>query len=455
MADNFSIEALKQEAHVIGPQQEYDALLNEIGDASIVLLGEATHGTEEFYRARARISQRLIEEKNFDAIAVEADWPDALRVSRYISETSGSNVKHDTAGDETPEDALQNFTRFPLWMWRNTETVDLIKWMRGHNMQPEGSGNKVGFFGIDLYSLRKSMDSVVRYLSKVDPDAEKQARIGYSCFDNLAENPQEYGYAASFGMKKDCAEEVVQQLVTLSENAGKYLSGDGMQAENELLYAQQNARVAQNAEAYYRTMFVGRNASWNLRDTHMADTLDALRDHLSQQRGRPAKIIVWAHNSHIGDARATEMGDHGQLNLGQLVRERYRPEETFLLGFTTHAGTVTAASEWDSPAELKEVRTSSPESYERLFHQTGLGNFFLPLRDGSQAAEVLNDRRLERAIGVIYLPGSERLSHYFHASIAKQFDGVVHFDITKALTPLDRTAHWRSEEMPETYPSGV
>lgn len=443
-------EALKHAAHVIGPDGRYDALLHEIGDASIVLLGEATHGSQEFYRARARISRRLIMEKGFDAIAVEADWPDALRISRYIR---GNGTSADAG--QNAEAALQGFQRFPLWMWRNTEVVELVKWLRSYHENNPGLPDTVGFFGIDLYSLRSSMEAVVRYLQQVDPEAAKQARARYSCFDHLAEDPQQYGYAANFGMKKNCEDEVVHQLMAMMANAEKYLAQDGAAAEDEQFYAEQNARVAQNAEAYYRAMFMGRNESWNLRDTHMADTLDALKAHLSRQKGRPAKLVVWAHNSHIGDARATEMGDHGQLNLGQLVRQRYRPGETYLAGFTTHAGTVTAAPEWDSPAELKVVRPSRPDSVEYLFHQTGLGNFFIPIRGHPAVIDQLRKRRLERAIGVIYLPDTERVSHYFYTSLAQQFDGVIHFDQTKALHPLDRTAYWQHEEVPETYPSGM
>lgn len=448
MPDQNAVEMLRHEAHAIVPEDNLDFLLQEIGDASIVLLGESTHGSHEFYHARAKISQRLIEEKGFDAIAVEADWPDALCVSRYVQHTT-------PAEHLQPKHALDKFQRFPLWMWRNTEIVKLVMWLQQHNAGIAAHEQKIGFFGLDLYSLHSSMQAVVNYLDKVDPQAAQQARARYSCFDHVAEDPQQYGYAATFGMKKDCEEEVLRQLMALTTNAAQYLRQDGAAAADELFYAQQNARVAQHAEAYYRSMFHGRDESWNLRDTHMADTLDELRAHLSRQRGRPAKIIVWAHNSHIGDARATEMGDHGQLNLGQLVRERYGAAETFLLGFSTHAGTVTAASEWDSPAELKQINPSRPDSYEHLFHSTQLGNVYVPIRSNKYLRELLQPRRLERAIGVIYLPHSERLSHYFHASIAEQFDAVIHFDQTHALHPLDRSAHWSLEDAPETYPFGM
>jgi erythromycin esterase-like protein len=446
MSSQSTLDVLRQEAHVIRPDENYDRLLEHIGDASVVLLGEASHGTREFYRIRAEICKRLITEKGFDAIAVEADWPDALRVSRFVQLASK---------DKTADEALGGFQRFPQWMWRNTEVVEMVYWMRSHNSQI-AQEQRVGFFGIDLYSLRKSMDAVIRYLEKTDPEAAKRARERYSCFDHLAEDPQHYGYAATFGLKKDCEEEVVRQLVELTEEAARHVKEEGAPIPDELFYAQQNARVAKNAETYYRAMFQSRDESWNIRDSHMMETLDALRQHVSNRKGRPAKIAVWAHNSHLGDARATEMGDHGQLNLGQLVRERYQPEETFLLGFSTHTGTVTAASDWDAPAELKKVVPSNPESFERLFHDTGMERFLLPIRGRDNVAMALDRRRLERAIGVIYRPDTERVSHYFHADIARQFDAVIHLDRTAAVQPLEYTVHWVPEPEPEeTYPFGV
>jgi erythromycin esterase-like protein len=359
---------------------------------------------------------------------------------------------------------LQGFERFPQWMWRNTEIVELVAWLKQHNQERQAASSHgaehagqdgIGFYGLDLYSLRNSMEAVVRYLSTVDPEAAREARARYACFDHLAEDPQRYGYAATFGMRKDCEDEVIRQLVAMTTDTRRYAGLDGENAADELFYAQQNARVAQNAEAYYRTMFLGRNASWNLRDEHMADTLDALRAHIAKRKGSPAKVVVWAHNSHIGDARATEMGDHGQLNLGQLVRERHGLAETFLLGFTTHDGTVTAASEWDAPAEKKSVRASLANSYERLLHDTGLKQFFLRMRDRRYLSELLQERRLERAIGVIYLPENERMSHYFYASLSQQFDAVIHVDTTQALRPLEAVVQPQHDEAPETYPTGI
>jgi erythromycin esterase-like protein len=451
-----AIAAVRQEAQVLQHETDVGRVLREIGDASVVLLGEATHGTREFYRFRAEITKKLITENGFDAIAVEADWPDALRVSRYIRSGDRSHKPVNTIDTGPASDhALQGFERFPQWMWRNTEIIELVSWLRLHNLHRTERDGKIGFFGLDLYSLRTSMNAVVRYLANVDPEAERQARQRYSCFDHFAEDPQRYGYAANFGMTRDCEEEAVRQLIAMTDETRRYAFGHEPAAWDELFYAQQNALVVQNAEAYYRSMFRGRNESWNLRDTHMADTLAALQTHIMAAKGRPARIVVWAHNSHIGDARATEMGDYGQINLGQLVRERLGTESTFLLGFTTHAGTVTAASEWDSPAQLKTVRPSHPQSYEQLFHEAGAGNFLLPLRSRPALGRALRDRRLERAIGVIYLPESERISHYFDAALPDQFDAVVHFDETHALQPLEPVAQIEDGEAPETYPSGI
>jgi erythromycin esterase-like protein len=449
MTDQNIIEALKREARPFDGT-DFDYLLECIGDASIVLLGEATHGTREFYRLRAEISKRLIVEKGFDAIAVEADWPDALRVSRY--------VQH--GGDDmTAEGALGGYKRFPQWMWRNHEIVDLVNWLRAHNAHVASNVRRVGFHGLDLYSLQQSMHSVIAYLERADPEAAKRARERYSCIDHMAEDPQHYGYATTFGMKEDCEKEVVRQLTELTRQADLHLREMGGQVPDELFYAQQNARVARNAESYYRSMFQSRDESWNVRDSHMAETLEALREHISQRTGKPGKIVVWAHNSHLGDARATEMGRQGQLNLGQLVRERYRPEDSFLLGFTTHTGTVTAATDWDGPAELKKVVPSRPDSVERLMHDTstatGLGQFLLPLRGHHSVLARLPSRYLERAIGVIYRPDTERQSHYFRADVAKQFDALVHIDRSTALQPLERSALWQQDEVPETYPSGL
>jgi erythromycin esterase-like protein len=417
------------------------ALLAGIGDAQLVLIGEATHGTHEFYRTRAELTKALIVQKHFNLVAVEADWPDAYRVNQWVRHAS-----------EEPgaEAALGDFTRFPRWMWRNRDVVDFVQWLRSHNgSRPAAS--RIGFYGLDLYSLHASIEAVLTYLQKVDPDGAVRARYRYGCFEDFGEDTQAYGYAANFDLSRSCEEDVVAQLLDLRRRATDYASRDGRVAADEYFFAEQNARLVRNAEQYYRSMFAGRVESWNLRDTHMMETLEALRAHV-EHTGNPARAVVWAHNSHLGDARATYMGDIGELNLGQLVRQAHGPQ-AFLVGFTTHTGTVTAASNWDEPAQRKQVRPSMAGSYERLFHDTGVDRFLLLLREGA-VSEALRQDRLERAIGVIYRPESERLSHYFRARLPEQFDAVIHIDQTSALEPLERWAHDEGD-VPETYPTGI
>jgi erythromycin esterase-like protein len=427
-----------------GAREDYDPLLEMIGDARFVLLGEASHGTHEFYRERAQITKRLIAEKGFRAVAVEADWPDAYRVNRYVRGASD---------DASANDALGDFKRFPTWMWRNTDVLDFVGWLRERNDALGDQAMKVGFYGLDLYSLFTSIEAVLAYLDKVDPEAARRARYRYSCFEDFGEDTQAYGYEAGFGLSESCENEAVGQLKELRRRASEYAQRDGRVAADEFFYAEQNARLVKNAEQYYRSMFRGRTLSWNLRDRHMAETLDALVAHLDQQGSR-AKIVVWEHNSHLGDARATESGESGQLNVGQLVRERYG-REAALVGFTTYTGTVTAASDWDGPAERKLVRPALLQSYESLFHRMPPPRFLLLTRENEEFAAALRAERLERAIGVIYRPQTERLSHYFSARLSDQFDAVMHFDQTRAVEPLERTALWETGEAPETYPSGL
>lgn len=409
-----------------GEQSDYDSLLESLGDTRFVLLGEASHGTHEFYHARVEITKRLIVEKQFSAVAVEADWPDAYRANRYVRGISG---------DATGREALTGFQRFPVWMWRNQEVLAFLNWLRAYN-----SGSPVerqaGFYGLDLYSLYSSMEAVIRYLERVDPEAARRARYRYSCFEHFGEDTEAYGYEAGFGLSPSCEQEVIEQLVELQHERGSALQRDGQGAEDEFFYAEQNARLVKNAERYYRTMFSGRVSSWNLRDRHMAETLDALAAHLNQRLGR-AKIVLWAHNSHLGDARATSMGEAGELNVGQLVRERYQ-HDTALIGFSTYSGTVTAASDWGAAHERKRVRPALEGSYEALFHETALPAFLLSLRESGHTTQFLSAPRLERAIGVIYRPQSERISHYFTATLPRQFDIILHFDETRGRTAGSR-----------------
>jgi erythromycin esterase-like protein len=435
------LAAIRADARrLTGAPSEHDELLQLIGDAKLVLIGEATHGTHEFYRQRAVITKRLIEEKGFSAVAIEADWPDAYRVNRWV-EGKGD--------DPDAERALAGFERFPTWMWRNADVLDFAGWLRAHN---ERADRPVGFYGLDLYSLYRSIEAVVAYLDEIDPPAAERARRRYGCFERFEES-QAYGYAVARGVSEPCRRQVVRQLFELLRSAGDYLRRDGLAAEDELFYAEQNARLVLNAEEYYRTMFDGAEPSWNLRDRHMADTLDRLIAHLDRH-GDETRAVVWAHNSHVGDARRTAMSQRGELNIGQLARERYG-RDAFLLGFSTYDGTVSAASDWDAPVERKQVRPALAGSFESLFHEAAIPAFWLPLGQGSGAAMGLRESRLERAIGVIYRPETERQSHYFVASLADQFDAIIHIDRTRAVEPLERTIGWDHGEPPETYPTAL
>jgi erythromycin esterase-like protein len=427
---------------ISGARSDYDSLLEMIGDAEIVLLGEATHGTHEFYRERAQITKRLIKEKGFTAVAIEADWPDAYRVHQFV------RAEND---DPDAEGALRGFKRFPNWMWRNADVLDFVGWLREHNDRLPDNETKVGFYGLDLYSLHGSIEAVLGYLKKVDPEEARRARARYSCFEDFGSDPQTYASTAIVG--QTCEEEVIRQLIELRRRGAQYSGRAGNQAEDDFFVAEQNARLVKNAEQYYRSMFHGRASSWNLRDRHMMETLEALRKHLGKM-GRGQKVVVWEHNSHVGDARATQMAELGELNVGQLVRQAFG-RKAVIIGFTTFSGSVTAASEWDEPAERKRVLDALPESYEYLFHDVGIERFFLNLRDIEILNRTLSEPRLERAIGVIYSPRTERVSHYFQSRLSLQFDAVLHFDETRAVEPLERTALWRSGEVPDTYPFSV
>ncbi|MBB3232723.1 erythromycin esterase family protein [Halomonas stenophila] len=423
---------------------DYDALLERVGSRPFVLLGEASHGTAEFYRLRGEITRRLIEERDFEAVLVEADWPDALRLNRYVR------------GDrrDSLQQAFDDFQRFPQWMWRNEQVRDFIAWLADHHAAstPGSDRRPVGFHGMDLYSLHRSADAVIAYLEGVDPDQAALARRGYACLDHRGD-PFHYGRNVAFGLTPSCEQASIRLLLDLLHKAPAYLRADGRRAADEQFFAEQNARVVVNAEEYYRAMFGSRVDTWNLRDGHMTETLAALHAHLRCQGGQ-GKIVVWAHNSHLGDARATEMHwARGQHNIGQLARQRFGVDRVLLVGFTTHTGRVAAANEWDGPVERRWVRPSREDSVEGLFHQSGLDRFYLPLV--SPDAEPLEERRLQRAIGVIYRPDTERASHYFHACLARQFDAVFHLDETTAVTPFETGGPWDKEDMPETYPFGV
>ena len=434
---------------LVSSDHDYDSLLDLIGDARFVLIGEASHGTREFYQERAAITRRLIAEKAFGAVCIEGDWPDAHRVDCF--------VKGDSA-DRDGEQALRGFERFPTWMWRNEVVRDFVDWLRSFNDRRVESA-RVGFYGLDLYSLFGSMRAVLAYLERVDPKAAVRARFRYSCFDHFGEDSQAYGYASAARIAEPCEQEAVRQLVDLRARALDYATRDGRRAFDDFFSAEQNARLVQDAEHYYRSMFRGRASSWNLRDRHMADTMDAIASHL-RATGREDRVVVWAHNSHIGDARYTDMASLGELNLGQLARERHG-DAVRLIGFSTHHGTVTAAHDWDEPGRQMRVRPALENSYERLFTAVAESGrsprFLLPLRGRAEVADVLDARRLQRAIGVIYRPETERQSHYYHVQLARQFDAMIHIDETSALQALDPGEQWARgvDEPPETYPSGI
>lgn len=425
-----------------GGAGQYDGLLQLIGNARFVLLGEASHGTHEFYVERAEITKRLILEKGCMAVGVEADWPDAWRVNRYVRGQSQ---------DRNASAALSGFKRFPAWMWRNTVVRDFVEWLHEQNRGLPGS-QQVGLYGIDLYSLFASIEAVLAYLDVADPQAAARARSRYACFDHYDRDSQAYGYASSYGLKPSCEDEVIQQLREMNCRLAETTPLPGMESD-EAFFAQQNARLVCNAEEYYRTMFHGHISSWNLRDSHMVETLQALERHM-KGHGISPRIAVWAHNSHLGDAAATEMGARGEWSVGQLARQHWG-SDTVLLGFSSYRGSVTAATQWDASAQRRRVRDGLPGSYEALFHETGLPRFWLWLRGNAALREGLAEPRLQRAIGVIYQPQTERQSHYFHTHLADQFDAVIHIDETRALEPLERDAGWIHGEVPETFPSGL
>jgi protein-L-isoaspartate(D-aspartate) O-methyltransferase len=407
-------------------------LFDRFADRRVVLLGEASHGTSEFYRARAAITRRLVAEHGFTLIAVEADWPDAAAVDRYVRH------RPPQPGAEPP------FQRFPTWMWRNTDVAALVDWLREHNAGVGEPRRQAGFYGLDIYNMGGSIAAVLAYLDEVDPEAAAVARERYGCLTPWQGEPSTYGRAVLTAGYGKCEQAVTDQLRELLRRRLDYVARD----HEGFLDAAQNARLVASAERYYRIMYYGGAESWNLRDTHMFETLC----HLLEAHGADAKAVVWAHNSHIGDARHTEMGIvREELNIGQLCRERFG-EEVALVGFGTHTGTVAAASDWGGDMEVKRVRPSHRDSYERLCHEAGVPAFLLDLRRDEALRRRLLEPRLERFIGVVYRPDTERMSHYADASLPQQFDAFVWLDETSAVTPLG-PEHAKGDA-PETYPFG-
>lgn len=411
----------------------FGELFDRFGDRRVVLLGEASHGTSEFYRARAAITRRLIEKHGFTIVAVEADWPDAAAIDRYVRHRSSR------------ADADPPFQRFPTWMWRNTDVAAFVDWMRQHNERIRISSRLAGFYGLDIYNMSGSIAAVLQYLDRVDPQAAKIARERYGCLTPWQNEPSTYGRVALTSGYEKCEKAVLEQCRELLAKQLDYAQQDGV----DFLDATQNARLIASAERYYRIMYYGGAQSWNLRDTHMFETLE----HLLEARGPNAKAVVWAHNSHIGDARYTEMGIvRDEVNIGQLCRQRFG-DGAALIGLGTHSGTVAAASDWDGEMEIKRVRPSHSDSYERLCHDCGVSRFLLDIKRDDTLRERLLERRLERFIGVIYRPETELRSHYADASLSQQFDAFVWFDETAAVTPLG--PEHVGTGVPDTYPFGL
>jgi protein-L-isoaspartate(D-aspartate) O-methyltransferase len=433
-ADGELAHSIARSCELFGAIERVDLspLLRRIGDAKVVLIGEATHGTSEFYRMRERISRVLIEQMGFSFVAIEADWPDAARIDHY--------VRH----FEFKQREWTAFARFPQWMWRNNEVLAFVEWLRSYNAdKPEHK--RAAFYGLDIYSLYTSIQEVLRYLGEIDPETAKIARQRYSCLTPWQTDPAAYGHAALSGAYQTCEKEVVRMLKDILIKQNIYTAQDGEQFIN----AVHNARLVASAERYYRIMYYGSRASWNLRDNHMFETLQALLEF----HGRGSKAIVWAHNSHVGNSAATEMSARGEFNIGELCKKEYGGS-AYSIGFGTDTGTVAAASDWDGPMEIKAVRPSHPGSYERVCHETGESRFMLPLRgtDSAQVSEALMKPRLERAIGVIYRPDTELASHYFQAVLPRQFDEYMWFDQTTAVAPLETKS---LAGQPDTYPFGL
>jgi len=428
------IERIGRMALPLEGPKDLDPLLERIGDARYVLLGEASHGTSEYYRWRTWISQRLIREKGFSFIAVEGDWPDCYRVNRYVKGFPDSGMD--------AREVLDSFNRWPTWMWANEEVVALAEWLRRHNARLE-EAERVGFFGLDVYSLWESLYAVIGYLHKADRSALPAARRAFRCFEPFGEDVQEYARATAL-VPDSCEDEVIDLLKELRARGPKYRA-DGRE---EYFAAEQNALIVRGAEAYYRAMVRGGPESWNIRDRHMTETLERLMGH----HGPEARGIVWEHNTHIGDARATDMADDGMVNIGQLMRERHAGEGVVLVGFGSHRGTVIAGDEWDAPMEVMEVPPGREGSWEDILHRAGETNKLLLLDDVRDDDAFLEERG-HRAIGVVYHPERERYGNYVPTVLPRRYDAFCYIDETHALHPL----HLRPDlsKIPETYPSGV
>jgi erythromycin esterase-like protein len=423
-AQQGPVQAVRNAARPFSSEADLQPVVDMARNASFVLIGEASHGTHEFYATRAALTRQLIDQLGFNAVVVEGDWPDAYRVNQFVRRTGA---------DRTAEQGLSSFNKFPEWMWRNTVVRDFAAWMREQNRAAQVPA---GFYGMDVYSLFRSRDAVLAWLREVDPAEADRAGQRYASLNNFGDDPQSYGSAVATGRVQSARAGVVQQFEAIQRITAPLRSSPDQRVADAAFNAEQNARVVMNSEEYFREMYNPFVNGWNLRDKHMADTIDALADYLRRRDGY-ARIAVWAHNSHVGDARETDSAARGEWNIGQLIRERH-PGDALLVGFTTHTGTVMATTNWGDPGVVKQVQPSLSGSVERLFHDTGIPSFVLPLRDQPVAAQ-LQQPMLERAIGVIYLPQTERQSHYFNASIARQFDALIHLDTTSAVQTIPLT----------------
>ena len=429
-------DRIAERAIVLHDPGDLGPLLEMIGDSRYVLIGEASHGTSDFYRWRAELSRRLIAEQEFSFVAVEGDWPDCYDVNRFVKGFPDS-------GDSAYA-VLHTFDRWPTWMWANRDVVEFATWLRQHNDRLPSEA-QAGFYGLDVYSLYESMAEVVRYLERIDPEAARAARRAYACFEPYAGDVQEYARATAL-VPTSCEDEAVSILSALRRRAPEY-AADGREA---YFNAEQNALVASGAELYYRTMVRGGPGSWNVRDHHMVDTLERLM----RFHGPFARGIVWEHNTHIGDARFTDMARAGMVNVGQLVRQRHGEEGVVLIGFGTHGGTVIAAEEWGAPMRRMPVPEARADSYEGVMHRCEPANFLL-LFDGSDDGGIsgLDTVRGHRAIGVVYEPTHERWGNYVPTILPRRYDAFIYLDRTEALDPLHMPVHIGGEP-PETYPSG-
>ncbi|DAA78448.1 TPA_exp: Uncharacterized protein A8136_4424 [Trichophyton benhamiae CBS 112371] len=450
MAASRLVDLIKSNAKALPPlsSDSFGSRFDHLGKYTVVLLGDGTHGTSEFYQARAEITKHLIQNHGFDAVTVEADWPDSEAVDRYVRQRSGVKAKI-----ERPEEPA--FQRFPTWMWQNSDVQDMVHWMRDYN-RSRPSASRVGFYGLDLYSMGRSIDAVIKYLDAIDPNMAKLARQRYGCLQPWVEDPTEYGLASYLdsGMKT-CEEAVLDMLRDLLQKRLEYTAAH--QGGDEFHSAEQNAYLVADAEAYYRAMYSGSVDSWSLRDSHMFETLKRILN----VKGPESKVVVWAHNSHIGDARYTSMGRRrGELNIGQLCREEFGRDNVALIGCGTHTGTVAAAHEWGGDVDIMDVVPSRSDSWEYLAHQSEKQVFYLELRKNIANAELLHamkiaSPRLERFIGVIYRPRTERTSHYSSTDLADQFDGFIWFERTEAVKSL--VTHQPHDHIgaDETYPFGL